>query len=247
LRDAAVKPGVRLLPAGDTGLVVEFGQIIDPALNGLVRALDAALAQAMPRGVTETVPTLRSLLVHYDPLATGFDLLAAQIEPLLASLGSVPLGGGPRWRLPVCYGGTHGPDLEEAAQRLGLSGDEIVRRHAGATYRAGMLGFLPGCAFLLGLPPELELPRRASPRTRVPGGSVAMALSMSLVYPTDSPGGWHLLGHCPVPLFDVARAPANLLAPGDEVRFEPVTAAEIAAIAGAVAAGGYDAARECAT
>jgi inhibitor of KinA len=236
----------RLLPAGDAALVVEFGTTIDPALNALVQALDAALAQQAPAGLRETIPTLRSLLVQYDPDRTDFAALEATIRPLLAGLEAQPRAAGRHWRLPVCYGGAHGPDLDEAAARLQLGRDEIVRRHANASYRAGMVGFLPGCAYLLGLPDALALPRRDSPRTRVPKGSVAMALSMSLVYPTDSPGGWHLLGHCPVPLFDATRRRANLIEAGDAVRFEPVGEAEIAAIARTVAVGGFDVERECA-
>lgn len=236
----------RFLPAGDAAMVVEFGNALDPRLNAQVHALDAALRDAPPPGVRETLPTLRSLLVHYDPDATDFSTLADSVRPLLPALGSRPVAPGRRWRLPVCYGGRHGPDLDLVADRVGLSPDEVVRLHTGATYRAGMVGFLPGCAYLLGLPDALALPRRAAPRTRVPRGAVAIALTMSLVYPADSPGGWHLLGHCPVPMFDLARAPAHLIDAGDEIRFEAVGVAEVEAVERAIAADRFDVERECA-
>lgn len=237
--------GPRFLPAGDAAMVVEFGSTLDPRLNAQVQALDAALREAPPPGMRETVPTLRSLLVQYDPDVIDFATLAAFVRPLLSGPAARPTAPGRRWRLPVCYGGRHGPDLDWVAERVGLSTGEVVRLHAGASYRAGMVGFLPGCAYLLGLPEALALPRRATPRTQVPRGAVAIALTMSLVYPADSPGGWHLLGHCPVPMFDLRRDPAPLIDAGDEIRFEPVREAEIEAVARAIAAGGYDVEREC--
>ena len=235
----------RFLPAGDAALVVEFGDRLDPLLNAQVLALDAALRDAPPAGVREMVPTLRSLLVHYDPDRTDAAALAAEVRERLPGTEARPVASGRRWRLPVCYGGTHGPDLDWVAERVGRSADEVVQLHAGARYRAAMVGFLPGCAYLLGLPDALALPRRSTPRTRVPRGAVGIALSMSLVYPADSPGGWHLLGHCPVPLFDLRRSPAALIEAGDEIRFEPVDAAEIAAIDRALTAGDFDVTREC--
>ena len=129
------------------------------------------------------------------------------------------------------YGGAHGPDLDDVAGRANLSADEVVRRHAGTEVGVYMLGFLPGYAFLGDTDPALHLPRRSEPRTRVPAGSVAIATTLTGIYPVDSPGGWHLVGHCPVPMFDVAASPPALLAPGDRVRFRPIDDAEHAALA----------------
>jgi KipI family sensor histidine kinase inhibitor len=242
--DSAAAPAPRLLPAGDTGLVVEFGSTIDPALNARVQALDAALAAALPPGVVETVPTLRSLLIHYDPLVTDADRLAAAVHRALDGLEAAPAAAGHRWTLPVRYGGAHGPDLDEAARSLGLGPAELVRRHGAAVYTVAMLGFQPGCPFCLGLPAELALPRRPQPRLRVPAGTLAMAMRLSLIYPVDSPGGWTLLGNCPVPLFDLARAPATLLAPGDELRFAAVDEVEFGRLRTALARGEIDPVRE---
>jgi inhibitor of KinA len=216
---------VRLLGSGDTALVVEFGDTVDRELNARVLALDAAIAQAGIAGVVETVPTFRSLMVHYDPRTTSAAALREAIRPLLDREG----GARARrrvWTIPVCYEGGCAPDLDEVAERTGRSREEVVALHAEPVYRVYMLGFLPGFPYLGDLPEPLRLPRRENPRTRVPAGSVAIAISLSAVYPVESPGGWHLIGNTPVTFFDLGRDPPALLAPGDGVRFRPVTADE---------------------
>jgi KipI family sensor histidine kinase inhibitor len=123
--------------------------------------------------------------------------------------------------VPVHYGGADGPDLPEVAERLGLSQGQVVEAHAGPTYRVRMLGFVPGFAYLATLPEVLALPRRAEPRTRVPGGSVAIAARQTAVYPFETPGGWHLIGRTDLSMWDIGRVPPARLAPGDRVRFVP--------------------------
>lgn len=228
----------RILNAGDTALTIEFGEHIERHLLTAVAALDAALARAIDRGelhgIVETVPTFRSLTVIYDPLLCS----RAEIEPTItthadAALRSLVARDGPRrgrvWQLPVCYGeeiAACGPDLDELAQACGLAPAEVVRRHASVTYEVYMLGFQPGFAFLGDLPGLLSRPRRREPRLRVPAGSVATAGTLTAIYPWESPGGWHLLGTCPVPLFSVNWPQAALLLPGDRVRFRAVAASE---------------------
>ncbi|MCP5268874.1 MAG: 5-oxoprolinase subunit PxpB [Zoogloeaceae bacterium] len=222
----------RLLDVGDTAVTVEFGQRIDPALLATVAACDQAVlaAQAAGRlpGLVETVPTFRSLTLIYDPLQTS----RAAIDPVLHALFSAPLSLPDKamrlWCLPVCYGGELGPDLEAMASALGLSPAEVVERHAAETYRVYMLGFLPGFPFMGDLPPALSLPRRHEPRLRVPAGSVATAGQLTAIYPWESPGGWHLLGRCPVPLFSARWPDAALFRPGDQVRFHAVDTGEYA-------------------
>jgi inhibitor of KinA len=191
-------------------------------------------------GVLETVPSFRSLTVLYDPLVTG----RAELDPRLLALLALPSQGLPaqaaaarRWRLPVAYGGGFGPDLDGVAAACGLTPDEVVRLHADTEFTAYLLGFMPGFAFMGLLPPVLQLPRRTEPRVRVPAGSVATANRLSVIYPWESPGGWHLLGRCPVPLFDAGSATPTLLAPGDRVRFEPVSATRLAEIEAALRSG----------
>lgn len=233
----------RLLDLGDAACTLEFGHTIDPVLMARVTAATAALREAMALGalpgVIEVVPTLRSLTVCFDPLTTDRSALATT----LLALDAVPAEAAPparRWRLPACYDPALGDDLAEVARTLDASTDDVVRLHSGSDLRVAMLGFLPGFAFLTGLPPTLHLPRRREPRLRVPPGSIAVAGGMSAVYPWASPGGWHLLGRCALPLFNPAHNPPSLLAPGDAVRFEPMARAEHEALAAAVAAGEVD-------
>jgi KipI family sensor histidine kinase inhibitor len=211
----------RFLVAGDTALVVELGDTISRAISDRVLALaEAVSARAIP-GVVELVPTFRSLMIHYDPLALEADALEAAVRPLLAGLSVAPLHGR-LWMLPCCYGGDLGPDLEEVAARTGHTVAEVIAIHAAATYHVYALGFLPGYPYMGDVPEALSLPRRETPRVKVPMGSVCIALRMAGVYSLESPGGWHLLGRTPVRLFDPRREEAVLLAPGDRVRFVPV-------------------------
>lgn len=228
----------RFLPVGDTAFAVEFGTRIDPAINALVHRTAALLAAAPPEGLVETVPSFRSLLVHYDPRRTSAQALQMFIGALELedAAGDAPARV---WRIPVLYGGEAGPDLAEVAAATGLSESEVIALHAGTLYRVYVQGFLPGFAYLGDLPEALDLPRRASPRVRVPPGAVAIAQRMTGIYPVESPGGWHLLGNTPLRFFDPLWSPPTLFAPGDGVRFVPVEADEHAATREAVARGSY--------
>ncbi len=213
----------RVLPVGDAAATLELGDTIDPDLGAQVQALDQALLERSFPGFVEAVPSYRSLLVVYDPSAADFDAVAAR---LLSSLR--PAGVSPRaatlHRLATVYGGEYGPDLEEVARSCGLSKEEVVVRHTSVEYTAAMLGFVPGFAYLGPVPRELETTRRATPRTRVPAGSVALAGRQTAVYPAATPGGWNLIGRTDARLFDPLRDPPALIQPGDRVRFEPMAA-----------------------
>ena len=232
---------MRLLDAGDTAVTIELGSTIEPELVARVSALEHAVMAARDRGdlpgVTETIPTFRSLTVRYDPLHTS----RAQLDPALRALAgqSAPADAvAPRrWRLPAAYGGELGVDLADVAAACGLSSDEVVHLHTGTEFTAYLLGFMPGFAFMGQLPPQLQVKRRTEPRVRVPAGSVATANRLTVIYPWESPGGWHLLGRCPVPLFDAASTTPTLLAPGDRVRFEAVSAQRLAQLDAALRAG----------
>ena len=216
----------RFLDVGDTAVTVEFGDGIDPDLLAAVATFDRSVQSAMAAGqlpgVVETVPTFRSLTLIYDPLQTR----RAEIDPVLVSLLAQPVGAatlsGRRWQLPVCYDSEFGPDLESMAEATGLSPNELIGLHAENPYSVYMLGFLPGFPFMGDLPEQLSLPRRPEPRLRVPAGSVATAGRLTAIYPWESPGGWHLLGRCPVPLFSAEWPAAALLLPGDRVGFQAV-------------------------
>jgi KipI family sensor histidine kinase inhibitor len=231
----------RLLDAGDGAFTIEFGDTITPEAVARVAALERALIAARERGelpgVVEAMPTFRSLTVMYDPLATSRTQLDPVVRGLLAQAAPPSMQAARRWRLPVCYGGEFGADLAHVAASRGLSTDEVVRLHAGSTFTVYMLGFMPGFPFMGGLPAALSMPRRTEPRVRVPAGSVAITGPLTAIYPWESPGGWQLLGRCPVPLFDAEADEPVLLAPGDEVRFEPVPAAEWERLQAALAGG----------
>jgi len=223
----------RILALGDTALTIEFGDGVERHLLAAVAALDEALAKLIDsgglRGIVETVPTFRSLTVIYDPLRSS----RAEIEPAIRAAieppGAALSSGGRRWLLPVCYGDQNsacGPDLDELAAACGLTAAEVIRLHASGSYAVYMLGFLPGFAFMGDLPEVLARPRRSEPRLRVPAGSVATAGTLTAIYPWESPGGWHLIGACPVPLFSPAWPQAALLQPGDRVGFRAVDEAE---------------------
>ena len=221
---------LRLLDAGDAAFTIELGDTIAPGLLARVHALDAAIAQHQAAGrlpgLIETMPTFRSLTVFYDPLVTHRQALLDTLTPLFEGADLTPAVEGRRWCLPVCYDRALGLDLAATAQTIGVSEDEVIRLHSGTEVRVYMLGFLPGFPFMGDVPERLRLPRRTQPRVRVPAGSVAIAGGLTAIYPWESPGGWHLLGRCPVPLFDATREAPSLLSAGDRVRFAPVSHTE---------------------
>ena len=228
----------RFLAAGDSALVVEFGDRADRALSDRVLRLSAMVrASALP-GVIETVPTYRSLLVHYDPLVTDGSSVTRAIEDLLASSSSMHRQA-KLWRIPACFEASHAADLEEVAQRAGLSVREVVQIHLDTTFHVYMIGFVPGFPYMGDLPGTLALPRRTDPRVKVPAGSIAIAAGMTGIYPVESPGGWHLIGTTPLRLFDLRAERPALLSPGDKVRFQAVDTAAFEAIHAAVAADTY--------
>ena len=215
----------KVLTAGDTALVIEFGDGVDRALSNFVLALARRLDEIRLDGIVETVPTFRSLMVHYDPEVLLFDDLARRVKVMLPGLSAKPHAKR-HWRLPTCYGGDLGPDLDDVARATGLTSAEVIRMHAADTYHVYVVGFLPGWPYMGDLAEKLSLPRRENPRVKVPMGSVCIAQRLTGIYPLESPGGWHLLGRTPVRMFDPRRKAAVLLAPGDTVCHEPVTRGE---------------------
>ena len=232
-------PEPRFLRSGDTALVVEFGDSVDPDISARVLSLAGLIeAEAIP-GVVEVVPTFRSLMVHYEPLALPHAELEGRLGPLIGRI-TVEEQPGRRWCIPACYDADAGPDLAYVAERTGLSVAQVIERHSATEFHVYMMGFLPGFPYMGGLPAELELPRRENPRLRVPSGSLAIAMTMTIIYSLESPGGWHLLGRTPVLMWDPRRTEPTLLAAGDKVTFSPVSRSEYQSILAQVAAGTYD-------
>ena len=225
-------------PLGDDAVLIRFGDGIDAAVNARVHAAAARIAsiENVP-GIVDLVPGYASLGVIYDWAFWAGDKSLFAYERIVDFLRGVidepalALDRKPRTiEIPVCYGGGDGPDLADVAQRAGLSESDVIARHTGGDYTVAMLGFAPGFAYLLGLDPALHTPRRATPRTRVPAGSVAIGGAQTAVYPHALPGGWNLIGRTPFALFDLARMPANLVAPGDRVRFRAIGREEFHAL-----------------
>lgn len=216
----------RIVPAGDSALIVEFEERIDAAVNACTIACAAAIQRASLAGIRDVVPTYRSLAIYFDPLRTDSDALMERVtheaEHAVAPGGAPP----PPVRIPVCYGGEFGPDLHAVASFAHLSPDEVVRVHTSAIYRVFMLGFVPGFAYLGLVDERIAMPRHSTPRIRVPAGSVGLAGVQTGVYPAETPGGWQLIGRTPVRPFDPARAQPFLLKAGDAVEFYPIDRTE---------------------
>jgi KipI family sensor histidine kinase inhibitor len=221
------QPSPRILPSGDTALTVEFGRSLDEAVNRKVLAYDRAVAAQVLPGVIETVPTYRSLLIHYDPLVVDFATLRTRLLAL-ASGPIVPVATSRRWRVPVVYGGEFGIDLDDVAKAHGLAPEEVIARHMAGDYFVAMVGFTPGFAYLSGLDPTLATSRRDDPRPYTPPGSIHIGGAQAAIQCLAGPSGWHLLGRTPVRTFHPGRDPVFLIAPGDAVTFYGITAVAFA-------------------
>jgi len=212
---------------GDRSLLVELGEKISPDVNRRVQELMLRLQQARLPGVREFAPGYRSLLVVFDPLALSPSELKARITDVAGRPGSARLPQAKLLTVPVFYGGDYGPDLEWVAGHLGISTDEVIRLHTETMYRVYMIGFTPGYPYMGELPAALAVPRRSTPRTRVPKGSVGIAQRQTGIYSVESPGGWQIIGWTPIELFDPTRQLPSLLEMGDKVKFEAVRQVEI--------------------
>jgi len=233
---AATQSPPRILPSGDSAITVEFSRNIDDAANQRVLALDRTLASEPVSGVTETVPTYRSLLVHYDPVQIDFDTLGERLSGL-AQRPVPPKTKTRRWRIPVTYGGEHGIDLEDVAKMLKTTPEDIVARHIAGDYRVAMIGFTPGWSYLSGLEKSLHMPRRKDPRLLTPAGTISIGGVQTGVQCLAGPSGWHLLGRTAVRTYQLHRHPIFLLEPGDQVKFSAVDAKTFAEQARAAEAG----------
>ena len=218
-----------LVPLGDRALTIDLSAVAADATRDLIRCLDARLHADAPVGVTARVPAIRSLTLHYEPTLTTFDALQLYLDATLASLRVEPAAPRTPVGIPVCYGGEFGPDLDVVATTHRTTVDAIIEAHTAGLYTVAMIGFLPGFPYLEGLATALHTPRRATPRTSVPAGSVGIGGSSTGVYSFASPGGWQIIGRTPRALFDPARADPSLLQPGDRVRFLSITASELRA------------------
>ncbi len=212
--------------AGDSALVIEFGDEINQEVNRKVHALADALGKSSLPGLGEAVPTYRSLLIHYDPLCLSCDEVKAFVLEVLQKCEEKSPPKARVVEIPVVYGGEFGPDIEFVAEHNGLSVEKVISLHSGVTYTVYMLGFTPGFAYLGGMPEAIATPRLETPRTLVPAGSVGIAGEQAGIYPIATPGGWRLIGRTPLKFFGPERDPPTLLKAGDLVRFVPMDGEE---------------------
>ncbi len=209
--------------AGDQGLLVEYGEGIDPGINAKVRAMAMGLKETKPKGIVEIIPTYRSLLVIYDPILTNPYILEKFMGELEVSAQKKSIPPSTVVEIQVCYGKGYGPDIENVARTNGITPNEVIQIHSKSEYLIYMVGFTPGFPFLGGLSEKLFTPRLETPRLKVPKGSVGIANNQTGVYPIESPGGWQLIGRTPLNLFDPGRANPLLYQAGDKIKFIPVT------------------------
>ena len=214
-------------PVGDRAISIDFGQVIDPTINRHIRQTIERIKELQLEGIIELVPTYCALLVEYDAMLYSYSEICNIIEPTLEEgmtnttneLVTVV-------EVPTVYGGEFGPDLSFVASHNHLSEDEVISIHSGTDYLVYMLGFIPGFTYLGGMDSRIATPRLSSPRTLIPAGSVGIAGEQTGTYPSDSPGGWQIIGRTPVTMYDMSKAQAALLNAGDYVRYVPIDESE---------------------
>lgn len=209
----------RIVPLGDSTVLVQLGDEIDLTINQRVHALANLIANSVINGVIETVPAYATLLVHYDPLLLSFAQMKAYLNRQISQMEESEARKPRQIEVPVRYGGEKGQDLESVAAYCGLRVEDVIRIHSGKIYTVYMMGFTPGYPYMGKLDDTLIMPRLETPRTRVPAGTVAVAGSQTGIYSIESPGGWQLIGWTPLKLFDLGSESPFLFSPGDEVKF----------------------------
>jgi inhibitor of KinA len=246
--ESDTEKGWRIDPVGDRCLMIEFGRRVDPAINRTVHAMADYLLEHPIAGVTDVVPAFTTVAVHYRPEAieagrttapreeqapageSPYRRLERAIETILAKGVASEPHPARTIEIPVCYGGEFGPDLEEVAETCGLTAQQVIELHGASDHMVYMLGFAPGFPYMGGLDERLAMPRRSTPRVRIPAGTVAIAREQSAVYTLETPGGWNLIGRTPLALFTPHASSPTLLRPGDHVRFVPISRAQFDAM-----------------
>jgi inhibitor of KinA len=213
---------LRVTAAGDSAILVEVPASIDPVTNARVVALGQGVRERCGSTIRDVVVGYCSLTVYFDPLTVAPARLEAELRRLAQHLPETPPVEGAMLDVPVCYGGELGPDLADVAAIAGCTEDEVISLHSRQEYRVYVVGFVPGFPYMAPVDPRIALPRKTTPRMKVPAGSVAIAAGQTGIYPSETPGGWHLIGRTAVKPYDPSRAVPFLFKPGDRVRFHPI-------------------------
>ena len=230
---------IRFLTAGDCAVTVEFGNEISEEINSRIRAYMSALEKSGIDGIIESVPTYRSVTVHYDPCTVRYENLIPKLKKIVDGIDVSALPEGDVIEIPVLYGGEEGPDIQFVATHNNLSIKEVIDIHTSGLYLIYMLGFTPGFTYLGGMSDKIVTPRLKVPRVSIPAGSVGIADSQTGIYPLQSPGGWQLIGRTPVKMYDPERAEPILPKAGQYIKFYPIDRAEFDRIAALESEGGY--------
>ena len=230
---------VRYLVSGDSSVCVEFGNEISPDINRKIRAFKIAVEKSGIPGIVETVPTYRSLLVHYKPEVIGYKAITEKFKSLMGTLDNIEIPPPTVIEIPVLYGGEMGPDIENVASHNGKTVEEVIKIHTSQEYLIYMIGFVAGYPYLGGMSKEIATPRLKEPRVKIDGGSVGIAGEQTGIYPLDSPGGWQLIGRTPFKLYDAEREKPVLLEAGQYIKFRSISQKEFDETAKAVEDGSY--------
>ena len=229
----------KILTVGDSSILIEFGKEISPAINARIATMVKLLKVQQIEGIIDMIPSFCALLINYDSRVISYAQLKVRLEAVLKLDAESESVATSVFDIPVCYGGKYGPDMANLVEHSGLSEKEIIKIHSGSDYLIYMLGFLPGFPYLGGLDERIHIPRLASPRIKIPAGSVGIGGAQTGIYPLDSPGGWQLLGQTPVKTYDPERETPILFEAGDYIRFVPVSEKEFLEIEKQVKANEY--------
>jgi KipI family sensor histidine kinase inhibitor len=217
---------VKIIPSGDSGIIVRFGNAITEEINKRVHDLQSILEALQTKGIHEMIPAYTDLLILYNPLENSFASMSESIRKAIDSPSESKKQNQRLIKIPTCYEGEYGADLKEVAKKTGLSTDEVIKIHSSTNYLVYMLGFTPGFSYLGGMDERIACPRKKIPRKDIPAGSVGIADKQTGIYPIESPGGWQLIGRTPLNLFDPDREEVFLCNAGDKLRFVPISIQE---------------------
>jgi inhibitor of KinA len=227
------------IPSGDSAFIIKTGNIISEETNISVRKLLIRIENAKIDGIIDFIPSYNELMVCYNPVVIGYRKILDTLRSFEESIDTIELPQASVIHIPVLYGGDAGPDLNEVADFTGLSAEEVVNIHHSTSYLVYMLGFTPGFCYLGGMDQRIAVPRKQTPRFKIPGGAVGIAEKQTGIYPIESPGGWQLIGQTPVRLFDPLKKPEFLVTAGDYIKFFPVKEDEYTNISRDVKEGVY--------
>ncbi|MED1440026.1 MULTISPECIES: 5-oxoprolinase subunit PxpB [Aeribacillus] len=230
-------------PLGDTGIIIQFGTEISEAIYQQIRQYVYWLEQSCIEGIVEWVPAYTTLAVFYRPNIISYDELSQKLLKIGEKIESMPVPDPIVIEIPTLYGKEAGPDIQFVAETNGLSVEEVVKIHSSSDYLIYMIGFVPGFPYLGGMDKRIAAPRKKTPRSRIPAGSIGIAGEQTGIYPLETPGGWQIIGRTPVKLYDPQKQDPILLKAGDYIRFVPITEREYEKIEQQVLKGSYKVAK----